>query len=221
MHLVHFAKESVFYFLALIMGMIAYKNLRLFYRILFWQCVLNVLQYTTAYWVTGALHIRNNHWVFNVYIVLECTLLLWAALLHFHNRLVARIAIIGYFLFICIFVWQMLEGGLFNFAHHAACMEGLLLVFVYLFLLYKLFAVEVAGDTLPAKWLCIGIVTYFGCTIPYLSMLYYLQHISPRLNFTMHDSIIVGAENLRYLCTTVCFFLVMRKRVSTAIAPHE
>ncbi len=228
MSLILIAIESTFYFLALLAGIIAFRSLNLFYRLIFLQVCLNVANYSIAYGITvynrlhGVHGTENNHWLFNSYTLLECTVLVLAGVVRLQNKTTPWFAGGGYLAFLAVFFYQVSDAGFGVFANDAACFEGVLVVTIYLLILYRQFVD--AGETKSGRsdtWLCLGMVLYFACIIPYLSMIYYLQRTNQALTMDLYNKIILGFENLRYLFITISFFLCWRARRSLIPVNYE
>lgn len=218
--------ESAFYFIALLAGIYAYRYLPPFFRLILLQVGLNCANYTLTYAITiynrhmGTHAGENNHWLFNIYLILECTLLL-AASCYLLQRWLRRYLIAGYGIFLLVFLYQVATAGFRSFAFYAACVEGILVVVAYLPILYLRFTMP---GTIWYKdaysWTAPGMVLYFACFIPYISMFGFLQRHSPVL-FVRLYTIILVLENLRYLFTAIGFLLCRKSAGPVISLAHE
>lgn len=199
--------ELLIEFCSLIIGVYCLNRLNDFFKVI-------VLQIIIAFGVEFigrilfSLNIRNV-WLFNLYEIVEAGLLLFAAkkIVNFDNRFL-------YLLLIPIFFWfySVFKNGFNYFTSVAYVSFSIAILIVYLNLLFKS-VLTYRGDLvkLPTLWLAIGVILFFGCNIPYLSMLNYLcNNFNQEVNNTLH-LILKTFCNLRYILMAISLIMTSRQ----------
>lgn len=199
--------ELLIEFCSLIIGVYCLNRLNDFFKVI-------VLQIIIAFGVEFigrilfSLNIRNV-WLFNLYEIVEAGLLLFAAkkIVNFDNRFL-------YLLLIPIFFWfySVFKNGFNYFTSVAYVSFSIAILIVYLNLLFKS-VLTYRGDLvkLPTLWLAIGVILFFGCNIPYLSMLNYLcNNFNQEVNNTLH-LILKTFCNLRYILMAISLIMASRQ----------
>jgi hypothetical protein len=190
--------------LAFCTGLIAYKRLKNFYRLLFFQ----VLTYLMLDCISIPF-IPHNSWVINILIPSETALLFAAAYTYFGTTKSKYILLLLYTLFLVIYLCDILFfTGINNFAYHASITEGVLATGIFITVLY--FQLDQGMnliDSWPVTLICLGMVVYFAGSIPYLSTLFYFQKMDPVLNLKLFKNIVELLAHLRYVCLAVGFYL--------------
>lgn len=151
----------------------------------------------------------GNVWLFNIYIFLEAILLIKASrnFYLFNNKLFLFLAIPIFFWFYSVF-----KNGFNYFTSIAYVSFSIAILIVYLNLLFKS-VLTYRGDLvkLPTLWLAIGVILFFGCNIPYLSMLNYLcNNFNQEVNNTLH-LILKTFCNLRYILMAISLIMASRQ----------
>ncbi len=215
--MVEVPKESGLFFIALVIGISTLRKFNLFYKLVLLQIFVFAIVYIGGYAITYYQEehhlIKNNTWIYNLYFPIECALLTGAGLFYFKSKRVNFFAFITYALFSMTLFFQLNKNGINSLANFAVAIEALLLVTIYLFILYdKLKDSNFNWKVSPEFWLCIGIVLYFGCIVPYFSMINYLNATNPQLSFTLFVFINDVLSNIRYLLTAFAFWLFYRQQ---------
>ncbi len=110
-----------------------------------------------------------------------------------------------------IFTIELYKRGIMVFANLSYIAGSILIVGIYALLLYKGFRNSTdSWKKSPTIWICIGLLIYFGCCIPYLSMIHYLQVNYPKLNTFLYHLIIDQLSNIRYAFMAIAFWLVRK-----------
>jgi small-conductance mechanosensitive channel len=205
----HILKESSFYLLALITGVICFRRLNLFYRIIFFQVCVAMVQYLLSYVVTRYQHAhgmeKNNHWVFNVYLPIEAALLGWAGIIYLRKKSHTVLIITGYLLFLIYLLYEISGKGIIkDFLNNSACLEGSFVVLTYLLVLYhQLARRHTDWKNSSYVWLCLGTILFFGGYSPFLGMLDRLSAQDQNFLFP----IISALEAIRHTAIALSFIL--------------
>ncbi len=195
--------------LAFIIGIVMYKKMNLFYRLLFVQIIVYLLVQSAAFFISN-----HNNWLFNLFIPIETLLLLASAYYYFNLKSARRLLILIFLTFMLVYLLDLfLWLGFNTFAFHAAIVEGIAISGVYLFIFYFQFHTN-APNNWPLLFVCIGHVLYFMCSVPYLSILFYFQNKNPILNRELFVYIVLLLAQIRYLFLAIAFFLIRNKRFS-------
>lgn len=190
--------------LAIAAGLFAYKDLPVFYRILFFQAFtyLVIDSYAITY--------HHNALSYNVEMIFEFSFLFLASSLYFKTR-VRRVILSTIFL---VFVLSCLYEISLNpnqLAYHTYILGGISITVIYLSILFFHFYENNDQYYRPALALtCLATVTYFACTIPYLSMMYILQNQDAESNKELFNLIIVSLGRVRYFLLAIAFFILVK-----------
>jgi hypothetical protein len=220
--------ESATLIIACIIGMFAFRSLNTFHRIIFLQAIVAFGFYVASYVITEYQRshnaLKNNQWMFNVYILTEAILLLSAGYVYFSSKRTRFLLHGGFALFLVVFGRQVFFGdsdmslSMRQFANQAAMFEGILVVTVYLLILRHCFLQPgFRWRTSPEFWLCLGLTIYFGCNIPYMGMIHSLHAYSSHLNELLFHFITDVLGNVRYLFLSIAFFLLYRRSSLSAL----
>ncbi len=189
-------------------GLVLYRNLRSFHRLVLWQVLLYLV--TDIFAITVPVY---NVMAFNVLIIMETALLTWAGALVLKTDIRPRWFVFAWLLFFAVYVYDHLFTG--GFYYHAAITQGLLLTVVYLLVLWKGLHLRVTDYN---KWsvnlLALGMVLYYACSVPYLSLMFKVQRVDPVLNRTLFQYIIVLLASLRYLLIAIAFVFAGQGRLT-------
>lgn len=203
--------------IAFAIGLYAYRYMNLFYRIFFFQLFAFILIYCLARLIETIEISDNIHpdtqWVYNLSMPFETGLLTWAAYEYFKTNKRKFLILIGYAIFLAVFISELFIKGIRTFSNHGYIAESILLLILYLSLLYTQFTKGSPWKHTPKLWISLGIVLFFGGVVPYLSLMQYLQNTHPKLNSFLYYFIIDGLENVRYLLLAVGFWIVYRNTV--------
>jgi hypothetical protein len=208
--------ESFGAMLAACVGFITYERMNRFYRLLYEQLMIWLVLYIVSYVVTDFQRSfwlgQNNHWVFNLNILIETTFLLLSARSYFEKVIAKKIILFSciFFLFISLILHSVNNFFIFNESIYV--IESILIVIIYTFILfrcfYETFTIEVKS---PEIWASIGLILYFGCNLPYFSLFNYLNTHYLSMSEILQDRITDVLSNIRYLLLAVGFWVITRK----------
>lgn len=199
--------------LAIVCGFLAFRYLNNFLKLLFLQVMIWGLIYGLGYWITSIQYSNNefvdNQWLINIHLLFETGLLLLAA------RLILREGVVKFFpsiialAFLAVYLIQAITVGFGKYLHYAdlASCIGLSIVFTVI-----LFRIPAGSDWFPMRVACIALLLYFGCSVPFVSMMNYLQEHAPKVNSLLYHIISDVVANLRYGLTAFAFIMTYRAK---------
>lgn len=202
--------------LAILTGILAFRNMNNFFRILFLQVVIWSLFYAGSHAITLYQQAINqpidNQWLLNIHLILETGLLLMAAWFVLSKTFRNFIIMGGFLFFLTVLGIQGWKQGFdvyLNLADVAAC---IVITLVFSMVLYTFG--QQGHKRLwksPEKWACLGILMYFACSVPYVSMMGYLQTENPEVNTFLYYLISGVLANIRYLLLALAFWMLYRQ----------
>lgn len=217
--------ESISLLLAAVCGLIAYRYMSRFFRLIFYQLCAWIGFYLIAWGITFyqdySGHYTNNWPFFNLVILVETTFLLAAAYSYFNNQLYKQACVVTFACFVVVFVIQLWLDGFTSFLNYAGVMEGIAVILSYTPVLYFQFTeVAFSWKRSPVAWLTCGLLLYFTGIIPYLSVFNYINHSDPGSSEQLFKFIVDVLANIRYLMVAAAFWLIHKNAIQTA-ASHE
>lgn len=144
-----------------------------------------------------------NPQIFNAYMLVEAVLVIWAFFWDAKNQVVQRLYLGLLGLFGIVFAIDLATMN--GFFLHAAIAEGMILTVVTLHWLQNHFFTGGEGQK-GGSPLAIGLLLYFACTIPYLSIMLFLQKSDASVNRTLFQNIVLVAAHARYILVAIGFF---------------
>lgn len=202
-------------FLALFGGVVVFRRLDRFFRILLLQVFVWSLFYLISHLVTkyqqAHLLPMDNQWLMNIHMILETGLLLAAAWFVLPKMLRTGLTIGAFSLFLIVFMIQVGSQGFriyLNYADVTACI-GITVVFS---IVLNVFGQRTNTPfwVSPEKWACLGILLYFACSVPYVSMMGYLERNNPKVNTFLYYLISGVLANVRYLLLALAYWMSYR-----------
>jgi len=198
--------------LAFLAGLISWKKLNPFFKVLFLQVLVWILCYSLGNVITLQQQANNqpidNQWLMNIHMVLETGLLLWAARLRANESKNGVLVYIGGICFVIVYSVQISVCGFYKYLHYADLTECIVITLVFAPILFA----SPAGKTgLALRVACFALLIYFACSVPYVSLMNYLQLHSPKLNSMLYHLISDVLANVRYALVAVAFVLHYRQ----------
>jgi|GEM_PF-1243620 len=170
--------------IALIIGIFCFKFLFRALKIIFIQvfvallceCYAKYLVVSFNHSSINNLHIYNNTWVFNIYMLIEFILLSLAGRLLLGTKLF-RIGI-PVVIVLQTILWgvNIYVKGMNQFASWSFICGSIIIVAIYIAILFQhsLFTKQNIL-TQPVFWLCMSVILFFGCDVPYWGLHNYLD----------------------------------------------
>lgn len=207
--------EAVILSFAFGAGLSALRHMNVFFRIIYAQLIVWIVFYILLHLLTfyQKQHglVPNNQWLMNIHMVAETVLLATAAavaLRHSRAAVSAPAVLAG---FILVFVFQVLRDGFTVYLNYADVAECIGMTVLYGLLLYILLTRPAAGRHVQSETMvCLGLLFYFAGSVPYLTMMHYIQLRDPELNHLLFDLISNVLAGVRYLSAGVAFLLAGR-----------
>lgn len=191
--------------LAALLGLLLGKHLTLFYKLLLGQ----VLLYLVTDLIGIAMHPRNTQ-VYNLFVPVEMGILMAASWTILKRSFAVWAFVSAYVVFLLVYLFEVSSE---TFAYRSAIAQGFILTGAYLLVLYKVLQKEMPEENrLAVSLASTGMILYFACTIPYLSILYYFQKTNPEWNKELFRYIIVFLALVRYFMIAASFVVAYRKR---------
>jgi len=197
-------------FVALIIGLIFFKKLDFPFRLLFAQIVIAIAIEFIGYEIKKQLPGKHNAWLYNLYIPIDCGLLIWAAYAFIKEKVKIKSGyfVLSYLGFICIWLYGLIQSGINAFAFIAVSIDGIVVLTAYLFVLYySIISNAQKLIKLPVFWACIGLILYYGCSIPFFATHRYLETVLTNAENQKLFYILFILNYIRYFLTALAFFL--------------
>lgn len=192
--------------LAILAGMLAYRKLPTFYRILFLQVALFIV-----FDLYGTTIPYNNVVVYNISILIEINLFFIAAYIYFNTIISKRIIFTMSFLFLSLFLFDIWSFGVHALARHAYIAGGIIITGIYITILsFHFLKRNDKYETLPLVLASVGTIIYFAGMVPYISMMDYFQKQDPESNKELFRTIILTLGILRYLLLSAAFLILWK-----------
>lgn len=199
---------------SVITGAVAYRQMTLFNRFLFFQVLTWLFIFLMSYTVTlyqKWQHVNpNNQWVLNLSMPLETSLLAMGAY-HIFKRPTEKIMAV---LFTCLFlatsVVILIAQGISRFNVSLYVLESFVVLILYLMVFYRLFHSINTRQQIAEIWMCSGLIIYFCCNLPYFCFMNYLNEHHLDLSKVLFHIITDVLANLRYYCLAIGFWLIFR-----------
>jgi len=195
--------------IAIITGLLFWKYLSRPFRLVLILTVLGFICEISGYVITKFFH-KHNAWIFNIYMPLE-PLLLGIASIDFvrgpnYKKVVWPFLLINF----AIWIFELYHDSIYIFASFSMICGCFLLVCLYISVLFK--AIIFNNKILikePLFWLCLSIILYFGCDIPYMGVLRYWPRYKSSVHLTNINQIL---NFIRYPLVAVSFILAARQK---------
>jgi hypothetical protein len=208
--------ESISLFICLLVGLFTFRIQNRFYRILWAQVLLAIFAFA------GARLMLLNHMIYNTYIVIEASLLLYAASCFFANKRATALLLLAYFAVLSSFgteLYYLLNAPVkkgvmsWKFTNMTAALQGLVVVCAYLVVLQKIISDPLfSWKTSAWFWTSLGLITYFGCYIPFMGTMRYLYEHNKMQTEQLFNYVVNVLSNLRYLLLALSFWLNFRNQ---------
>lgn len=215
-------RDLAFVAVAFTLGILLYKRLSSFHRIHLYQIGLYLLNYAAARVVTTMQSAQglntNNQWVFNIYILGEIGLILWAASRYYQTHAINRGILMGFVIFAISFVLQLFFTGFMVFANYAFSVGGVVIVLVYIPIVLR--SIQAKGTKTVVSstfYISLSMLLFYACTAPYIGLIHYIQAKSPDLNFTLYTFTTEILSTVRYVLVAAGFWFCYKQYKNLAV----
>jgi len=204
---------------ALCSGMLAFRYMDRFFRVLLLQVAVWSVFYAIAHLITLYQQVQHrpidNQWLLNIHLILETGLLLVAARFALPGPRGKVLTGGAFGIFLVVLGLQSFRQGFGIYLHYADVSACLILTTVFSGVLFTVGQRSSKGyRNVPEKWACLGILIYFACSVPYVSMMHYLEVKNPAVNSFLYHLISDLLANFRYLLLAFAFLLIYRTATS-------
>jgi len=205
--------ETFTLFLALFFGIKAYRQMSSYFKLLFLHILVCLIIYfvshATLYFQSVNGLIKNNQWLFNIFILVETTILSLSAHIYFKQNNIRSLVFILLPFFLLVFVIELYAKGIRAFVSYSSVAESFILSFFYVIVLGNQFHKHVSEwYRAPIVFVSIGVLVYFICMVPYISLMHYFQKHNPSANRLLFHLVTDILANVRYILLTGAFLLV-------------
>jgi hypothetical protein len=189
-----------------------------YFRILFFQLIAYLVFHEVAKGIIFFQKMnslpQNNHWVYNILMLIEGGMLLFAAGNYFSTRRARINTSLVFLFFFTIYLSELRIKGLHLFANYSYAIECIAISMVYIVILFEQFERHhLYWYRAPLVYACVGILVYFICCVPYITLMAYFQEKNPHLN-QMLFNLVHTFSNVRYLLLAIAFWHLKRNVTS-------
>jgi hypothetical protein len=198
-------------------GVRSFKRMDSFKKILFIQLIVWIAFYVISHLITSSQIYRgipeDNQWVYNISTFLEISILMAAAGTFYKDITLKRLVAIAYVLFVLLTFVMWWKFGFKEFNINAYVPGSLIVCVLYSVILHDCFFTNKNSPRLwnPDIWICIGLLVYFACNLPYFSLFHYLNKHHLGLSKILFNLITQVLANIRYLLLGLGFWLTLKK----------
>jgi hypothetical protein len=213
--------DLLFVLLCALVGATRIHRMNVFFKLVYVQVLVFAILYiyTTAqtYNIKLASGHPQNQWLYNFYILFECSILLIGAMTVTPRKVVIFITSLLVIFYVVFFI-ETAYTGIDRFANYSFILEAVIVSVFYIYIAANDYKKRSAGwKTSPVFLCCTGISVYFICYIPYMTILHYLQKYSPRDNSILYLTITSLLANVRYLFVFLSFRYLSGKTPSKVL----
>lgn len=200
----------------IVCGFFAFKSLSTFFKILFAQVsfslVISFISIVQADYLKAFSLPVNSHWMMiNIQLLIEMELIFFAVWKFNLSRRLKNLVVIFNTLFIISYLWQTKIQGFYiylNFADVTACICFTVLFILILFNLFKDTTLGIWNS--PKKLTILGLLIYFGCSVPLISMELYLIENYPKIAGKLFVNVNFILAAIRYLFLARAFYIIFK-----------
>jgi hypothetical protein len=215
-----FLYEATSLALALATGIFAYPFMNRFMRMLFFQLIVWIFFYLSGYAVTyyqETHHIqKNNTWVYNIAVPVEFLILTIAVSVFSKDKMSKYLVLSSYVIFLASIYLQMSFYKSGHFANYAMVSGSIIMTVLFVWIIYIKFTSDLPFRIYrPEVFACLGLIIYFACNVPYISIMPFLNENSPEESKSLFNNIIDNLANFRYLLLSIAFLLARINKNTT------
>lgn len=205
--------EVSLFAVCLMLGARGYKNMDTFLRLVYIQVMVwvlfygfNLLQYSFGLFKDI---LPSNHLVMNFSMLAECSLLVGAVVSYHREKWIKLVSTGMFVVFVSVWTTQGILQGFWDYFNYADVVECVIISLLYASVLFSVFTERKAGWwKLPEFFVCLGLMVYFACSVPYITMIHYIQEKDPELNVFLFRLINDALAMFRYTCMAIAFGMV-------------
>ena len=196
--------------IAFILSIIFFKKLSFFLKIVAFQVSIATSMDVLGFYLKE--FYVSNVPVYNIYLLFDCAILLYAVYYHLKPKINSMLVLSVFGIYVLTWCFFMLKNGIHLFSIETYIFDSLILLVFYMTLFYYTM-INYKGSLLqlPEFWVCLGIILFYGCNIPYFSMVPYLRKNCTKEENRMIFNLIRVLVSLRYLLIATSFLLFYRQ----------
>ena len=198
-----------------LIGLILFRRLPLAYRIILLQVLIGL---TVEMISAGLFKNQPNVIFYNIYMLVDSFLLMYAGYLLTQKKS-SFLFMITFLAVPMIWVCEYLIKAKHQFYSSTFVTYASALVVIYSRILYK--KIYTSNDSIwkiPELWLSIGLIIFYGCTVPYFALFNFVMKLSKEQQGFLKLIVLDIPNNLRYLCTCLAFILVANYKIKKTSA---
>ena len=201
---------------AFLVGILTIRRHNPVFRLFFFDLMLGLANETTGLILYYVFSIKNNLWAYDIYVLVETMLVGFACYKLIDNKLLKKTIpwVLGGFTGLLIV--HVLLKGVNQPPIMSLMVSNIILTCLFLYVMIQLINTRAIGRE-PLFWISIGLIIYYGCSIPYWGVFsYLLKNDLPLLQKLLMLFWVI--DILRYGLTTLSF-LLLPKKTKTEILP--
>lgn len=196
-------------FIAFITGIFCLHKLNSAFRIVAFHAILAFSIEMFGYWWHQDKQRGSNQWMYNLYIIADCGLVLLSA--YFFLKPKIHIIFFGSLFLVLIVFWinsAIQNKSIDKFIVEAYVIDSIFALGLFLYILYR-YALNEKGKliSMPVLWLCLGLIINYGCSIPYFSTYSIQGKMCSKAEMEFLNKIPTILNNVRYPLVALSFVL--------------
>ena len=196
-------------FLAFSFAIICFTKLNTSYRIVALQSCIAFVVEAFGYWWKLDINRGSNKWLFNLYMIFDCGLILLAAYYFLKPKIPIKFFAALFLVFIVFWLNSAIQNKTIDkFTIEAYVIDSVFSLASFLYILYT-YALNEKGDliSMPVLWLCLGLIINYGCSIPYFSTYSIQGKMCSKEEMEFLNKIPTILNNIRYPLVALSFVL--------------
>lgn len=199
--------------LILAVALFSISKLDRFTKNLCLQVVISVLIY-----IASQVFKDYNNLIYNSYILLETTTVLYAASLLLTLSKKDQILKVFIAITLSVLVIQIVLSNIYTFFNYTYCVSSLFVTITFLYLMFEKISVARKEPHFRSHIIIsLGVIVYFACNTPYMGLINYIQEIDSTLNYSLFNFITRVLSNVRYLFLLVGMALMIKNHTAMKV----
>lgn len=200
--------------ITLCLGLFFLRNFTIPYKLVLFHVLLTSIIEIYG-WYLGAIRGQHNVWLFNIFwLVGELWIMGTAGILLLKGKKIKQSLAILIFLATAFWGINIYQFGISAFTPSVLLSIYVVVLLIYFIVLFQ--SVLLSNEKimrLPELWLCLSVILYFGCNIPYYGLFNYLNAQDPKLLSSLFNITLI-LNLVRYPMVAVSFFLLGKQGIA-------
>lgn len=197
---------------ALFAGLYFLRQLTLPYKLLLCQVLIAIISECYGYYTGYILH-QNNVWIFSYYMLLDSWLLGLAGRSFVSSKILKTAIPLSLVVTTLIWMLDSYKTNFSSFSNVFFVSYSILLIIVYITALTNRTFGSRSLFLNPVFWIGVSSIVYYGCILPYITLLNYLHDTNPGAAFKLWDINLI-LNFIRYPLVALAFYLVGRRQLA-------